>query len=586
MYQQFRGGHVLTCLVPRSINEIMEENVHFWIPAYQRGYRWTSLQVTELLDDIWEFHIMDPKKDEYYWLQPIVVKQHQNGIEVIDGQQRLTTVLLIVKYIQSIIPFYEGVGYTMLYETRAGSEMYISNINNGESKRSENIDFYHMFNAYETIKNWFKKHPEKNAPLYIWQRLTDQVKVLWYEVDKEYGAIELFTRINIGKIPLTNAELIKALFLSKNNLGQDQEQHEYIKMKQIELATQWDSIETRLQHPDLWFFLQSAQAKYDNRIEWLFELVTANFSKTVNINTSYRTFHAFHDEIELRTGNGELRHEVIESLWSEIQTLYYQFNEWFDNRELYHLIGYLLATGNPIQGIIKNAKSMKKNEFVKSLYNIIENRLRNWDITELSYDSDRWKVKDVLLLYNILTLQKDRYSKQHFDFDRFKNEQWDIEHIHALQSQVLVKQEQQLSFIQDALPYVEDTSFQQQLEKYNQAILKEPMEAEYFEKIQQQIVDYFGEGYSHHISNCTLLDSKTNRGYKNAIFPKKREEIISRDQNGVYIPICTKNVFLKYYSKQTKQIHHWNQEDRQAYMKNILEVLAPVITMRIESKVE
>lgn len=562
---------------------MMEASVHFWIPAYQRGYRWTSLQVTELLDDIWEFHQMDPKKDDFYWLQPIVVKQRDNGIDVIDGQQRLTTVLLIVKYIQSIIPFYEGTGYTMSYETRTGSEKYITNIKDGEAKRNDNIDFYHMYNAYETIENWFKQHPEKNAPLYIWQRLTDQVKVLWYELDTEYDAIDLFTRINIGKIPLTNAELIKALFLSKNNLGPNIAQHEYLKMKQIELATQWDSMETRFRYPDFWYFLQSTQAKYENHIEWLFELVTANFPKTIDIHTSYRTFHAFHDEIERRTGQGESRYEVVEALWSEIQTLYYQFNEWFDNRELYHLIGYLLATGQSIQVILKNAKSMKKDEFVKSLYNMIRNYLRHWDIAELSYDTERAKVKDVLLLYNILTLQQDRHSKQRFDFDRFKNEKWDIEHIHALQSQIFIKQDEQLSFVRDALTFVEDISLQAQLKKYKKAIIEEAMEVEEFEKIQQQIVDYFGEGYSNHISNCTLLDVKTNRSYKNAIFPKKREEIISRDQNGVYIPICTKNVFLKYYSKQTKQIHHWNQEDREAYMQNMLEVLAPVMTIQTRS---
>ncbi|PLT29819.1 DUF262 domain-containing protein [Peribacillus deserti] len=575
----------MTNLVPKSIGEIMEASVHFWIPAYQRGYRWTSLQVTELLDDIWEFHQMDPKKDDFYWLQPIVIKQHENGIEVIDGQQRLTTVLLIAKYIQSIIPFYQGTGYTMLYETRAGSETYITNIIHGELKRNENIDFYHMYNAYEIIVNWFKQHPEKNAPLYIWQRLTDQLKVLWYELDTEYNAIDLFTRINIGKIPLTNAELIKALFLSKNNLGENTTQHEYLKMKQIEIATQWDAMETRLQHPDFWYFLQSTQAKYENHIEWLFELVTANFPQTIDFRASYSTFHAFHDEIERRSEQGESRHDVVDALWAEIQTLYYQFNEWFDNRQLYHLIGYLLATSHPIQAIIKNAKSMKKDKFVKSLYDIIRNRLRNWDIHELSYDRQQGKVKDVLLLYNILTLQQDQYAKQRFDFDRFKNEQWDIEHIHALQSQVLIKQDQQLSFIRDALTYVEDASLQVRLKRYEREVLQEAMDVEAFEKIQQQIVDYFGEGYSNHISNCTLLDSKTNRAYKNAIFPKKREEIISRDQNGVYIPICTKNVFLKYYSKQTKQIHHWNQEDREAYMRNMLEVLAPVLLKQKESQV-
>ncbi|KGX87475.1 hypothetical protein N781_14330 [Pontibacillus halophilus JSM 076056 = DSM 19796] len=162
---------------------------------------------------------MDPNKDDVYWLQPIVVKRHEEGVEVIDGQQRLTTVILIVKYIQSIIPLYQGQGYSIRYETRKDSERFIADIQNKEERRNDNIDFYHIYQAYETIGKWFKENPEQNALLYIWQRLTDQVKVLWYELDYQYDGIDLFTRINIGKIPLTNAELIKALFLSKNNLG-------------------------------------------------------------------------------------------------------------------------------------------------------------------------------------------------------------------------------------------------------------------------------------------------------------------------------------------------------------------------------
>lgn len=578
----------MTKLDPKSIGEIMNDGVHFWIPGYQRGYRWTSLQITELLEDIWEFHNMDPKKDDVYWLQPIVVKQHEDGMEVTDGQQRLTTVLLIVKYIQSIIPFYQGQGYSIRYETRKGSEAFINDIQNGEERRNDNIDFYHMYQAYEAIGKWFKENSDQNALLYIWQRLTDQVKVLWYELDKKYDGIDLFTRINIGKIPLTNAELIKALFLCKNNLGQDKSQQDYLKLKQIELATQWDTMETRLQAPDFWYFLRPAEDRYENHIEWLFELVTANFPGQLDVHTTYRTFHAFHEEIERQTEHGKPRHKVVDELWSEIQNLYYKFNEWFDNRELYHLIGYLLASENiiSIQEILKNAKSMKKDEFIGSLYSIIRSRLRKWDIIELSYDTNRKQVKDVLLLFNILTLQQDQQSKHRFDFERYKNERWDIEHIHAQQSQVLTNQEEQLAFVQDALAYVENPDLFTELEEKRQMILAESIEADQFEKIQLRIVDYFGKGYSNHISNCTLLDAKTNRSYKNAIFPKKREEIISRDQTGVYIPIGTKNVFLKYYSKKTKQIHHWNQDDREAYMANILEVLDPVITNQVKSEVE
>lgn len=68
---------------------------NFWIPSYQRGYRWTADEVTKLLDDIWK------SAGQPYSLQPIVVKKREvDAWELIDGQQRLTTLWLIFNYMQ------------------------------------------------------------------------------------------------------------------------------------------------------------------------------------------------------------------------------------------------------------------------------------------------------------------------------------------------------------------------------------------------------------------------------------------------------------------------------------------------------
>lgn len=69
-----------------------------------------------------------------------------------------------------------------------------------------------------------------------------------------------------------------------------------------------------------------------------------------------------------------------------------------------------------------------------------------------------------------------------------------------------------------------------------------------FEDIVSHFNEYVNDDDINDISNLSLLDSATNRGYKNAVFPLKRKTIIDRDKAGVFIPICTKNVFLKYFS--------------------------------------
>ena len=93
----------------KSVDELLE--MKFFIPSYQRGYRWTEQQVKDLLNDINEFASKKKNEYEFYCLQPIVVKELSEGekatydlhsdtddnhwYEVIDGQQRLTTIRII-----------------------------------------------------------------------------------------------------------------------------------------------------------------------------------------------------------------------------------------------------------------------------------------------------------------------------------------------------------------------------------------------------------------------------------------------------------------------------------------------------------
>lgn len=74
----------------------------FYVPRYQRGYRWTESQVKTLLNDLWEN--CNQVKHEYC-LQPVVVrKRGDNNYELIDGQQRFTTTLILLSYIKQQLP--------------------------------------------------------------------------------------------------------------------------------------------------------------------------------------------------------------------------------------------------------------------------------------------------------------------------------------------------------------------------------------------------------------------------------------------------------------------------------------------------
>ena len=173
----------------KPVGELLTEK--FLVPSYQRGYRWTERQVKELLDDIYEFH-RKPNKDlnEFYCLQPIVVSEVDGEYVLIDGQQRLTTIYLILTYLNNVM---ETLGYekfTLRYSTRENSADFLNNLD--PELKHENIDFYHISNAFEVIENWFddKKGTEKVqflTTLLDVENNANNVRVIWYEIEGEVG---------------------------------------------------------------------------------------------------------------------------------------------------------------------------------------------------------------------------------------------------------------------------------------------------------------------------------------------------------------------------------------------------------------
>ena len=198
------------------------------MPNYQRGYRWTSSQVEALLNDIWD---SSERKEDTYCLQPIVIMTYNRGYALIDGQQRFTTILILLNYIKRRgLPI--DIKFELDYVTRGKTKEFIENIN--EKEAQSNIDFYHIYEADRTIDNWLNKKFDGDFNKITYSLFTlinfllKSVKVIWYEVDYNEDPIALFTRLNIGKIGLTNAELIRALLLRRvpNDPDRDKKQIE------------------------------------------------------------------------------------------------------------------------------------------------------------------------------------------------------------------------------------------------------------------------------------------------------------------------------------------------------------------------
>lgn len=618
----------------------------FFIPNYQRGYRWKKQQVEDLLNDIDEFIELQKKSeknDGFYCIQPLVVKgisnkdaaqNIRNAVnkndeefiqyvkdetqiaqwEVIDGQQRLTTIFLLLSYLFNELEL-EGSDaqkYSIQYETRQGNEdtskrkigsfEFLSNITKTQigdrsiaDLSNENIDFFHMFNAYKTIEDWFEPKDENkksdDEKTKFKDTLLNQVKFIWYESTDE-DPIKVFTRLNIGKISLTNAELIKALFLNRSNFFEGDAN---IRLKQQEIASEWDKIEYTLQNDEFWLFLNQRGYDKPTRIDMIFNLICEKDRLSIgekNIGTDqYKTFRYFNNFFKLEKDNypksfNNSEKTKIEYCWSKVKEVFQIFEEWYNDLELYHYVGYLVDQGEKIselltlwmaakskqdfigklkekiiQKICKCCTDTKRKEQCKGL-NPLTNEKCNILIQQYKVE-DKTNCKSLILLHNVQTviIQNSNSEETYklsvfykFPFHLYKSEKWDVEHIDSNTENNLEDLKSQKEWLKDiSLDIQDDHEHKELSDKIRNFIQnstsneKSEVQDKTFKELCDEVEKYSSSTNPDRLQennndideknliwNYCLLDSSTNRSYGNAIFSVKRRIIIGKDQGKTF----------------------------------------------------
>lgn len=640
----------------KSISDLLGMN--FFIPSYQRGYRWTKQQVKDLLEDIDSF---DPQKDlitnkeSWYCLQPLVVRKltddeveeeklnNSSGdwFEVVDGQQRITTIFLFIHYFNE-----KWIGEDKLlepqikYQTRTDSSDFlrglkIDNESNkvivDHSKNDEIIDYYHIAEAYQTIRNWVIEKVNLNKNLFQ-SKFIFNTQVIWYEINNN-NPIDTFIRINMGKIPLTNSELIKALFLQKRNFGTKG----VAELRQIEIANEWDKIEYSLQNNDFWWFLNRKENEIPARIEFLFDIIyevakSEDPELIKKIGTDqYATFRYFNGKFP-----NNLTFKIVKDEWNNIKDYFLAFEEWYNDIIWYHYVGYLIYCGNSIVEIYKLFKDCPKDGFTQQLKEMIKNNLRdiryskkeksdknvlqideivntansflnintNLDSVpqqytyniELQFDNkSKTKIREILVLYNLQYII-NQYENIHdkskgelnirFPFELFKREKWDVEHIDSYTKNAITDKKVQVEWLKFARIDTGDELDDLKDDIIN--FIESKKNSRSFDELKQLIIEKVGEisndeETKNGIGNLTLLSSDINRSYGNALFSSKRRVIIEKDNEGKFIPICTKNVFLKYFDKEGFTRTQWTENDIENYQNSIGNILDVFLTFKENS---
>lgn len=574
---------------------ISEITGKFTIEAYQRGYRWGKDEVEYLLEDISE--IPDGQK---YCLQPVVVKNVNDTYELIDGQQRLTTLYLIMKYLNA----YVDIKLSIEYATRKsenghiGSKELLETIDKIDlSLPSNNIDELFIKKSYGIVKTWF--NGEKSKMMSFANKLQNYVTIIWYEVDDDEDSVNIFTRLNIGKINLTNAELVKALFLSR---GKKDSEGRYAgnpygieEKKQHEIALGWDLMEKDLHNEKFWTFITNEKSDhYPIRMELLFDMIEMKPSDESN----FYTFNRFYERFK----NSDNRYET----WELIERYMQQLKEWYHSFDLFHHIGFLVATGTSVKSLLDIAMStdnpIKKSDFKLRVLDMIREKMvftvgdkdfgEEIDYAELNYEDHSKFIQYVLLLFNIETIRQKGDENVRFPFYRYKNEgTWSLEHIHAQNSESLKTNQEWKEWLEihkkslEGLEVYSDDKKQieEVIDKMNTVIThinekgyKGSIRNE-FNAVAPAVINILSDGddksQMHTLSNMALLTVGENAALNNSTFDVKRMKIIAMDKAGEYIPVCTRNVFMKYYSSSDTKLHFWSEEDRKGYISAMNNVL-------------
>ena len=344
----------------------------YYIAPYQRGYKWESnssyAQVPQMLIDIYEAFVYGTTE---YFLQYITVKKLKlddkgDVLEVIDGQQRLTTLSLLLSRIVVRNSDLENISYKRLQYFRYDGDIFTSLQIPDSEEEDENIihqDRYYMVKAVRTIDKFLKLLEENDKLEAYYHYLLDSVKLIFNIEDENTNSEEVFENLNNNKVPLTNQYLIKGLLLTKainrtTSFNRTLSYKEILDQRTV-MGRVWDEINAWITQPEIaHFFFATKKKENPNGIEKLLEVVLRRIENTQtdtreiedsllqqyrlsfdsqsrNVQPSiYELFNKFNRIIR----DEETAFDVLNLIKHAYRALY---NIWYGDIAFYNLFGYV-----------------------------------------------------------------------------------------------------------------------------------------------------------------------------------------------------------------------------------------------------
>ena len=505
-------------LIP--VKELVSRQFHI-SSQYQRGYRWKEQQVNQLLDDLASF--AKTAEVKAYFLQVLILSKPQDKYNVVDGQQRLTTINLICDKLGLAQP---KLDYDPVAE-------------------NSSLDKHFKENASRTIDKWLCGHVADK------EKLKDnllEAEFLVYELTDPAAEAEVFSRVNSGKIAAKDSELVKCVMLTPGN----DEPLELTKLR----AAEWDEMERALNDEAFYSFLTPRNAKdADDRMTRLF--VAAGFVP----NDADKKNNTFPYLVVIQ---GEIARSTREKVWQRLAAAYTKLQSWFGDNLYYHAVGWWIHSdryGDKLNSpnITTVLDDLKK----------ISCKMAEVAADEILYVNNPLGAWNLLFLFNLAY----SWSQQNCRYDFAKHRQvakWSLEHLMARNVRDLEKEE-----FENFLKFVPS----EKQEKYSCAsydeYIKQPenQKDKYLEGMLGE-EQYNGDD-DHSLGNLALLGGDANSSLNNHLFPQKRCQINkwNSSPNEYFVLPATAAVFNKCFPDMDTTKLFLSKDEKTSYTNFIQQTI-------------
>lgn len=539
---------------------------YYYIPLYQRGYKWTSNQIIKLLEDINNF---ERQPGKFYCVQNItlVPNKEKKCYNVVDGQQRLTTMSLLL----SVLDASELVEKKLQFpenSIRHYTNKFVKNWIIGDAdlpdswdefiahdSNYDHQDIYHLFYGYKTIEKWFTKNEVSKDEFK--DKLLQDVKFICNVIEGEKEE-KIFGNLNSKRIYLDGADLVRAILITRvtQEGAKTDTIKDIVRINERRVRIGWE-----LDHINQWWNQSEVKAYFK-------PFMQLSVSGDIHFDIEKHPINQLLMLYASSKGWDSLSLENIEQLenttklYNELQDLHFEMVDWFTHSELYHYLGFLFHQSSvekdfyEVLAYFRTKCKTKKDFSVYLLQKIEKDLFGDKTIDEVFEENKKWyseeKLVPILVFLDLIEALKENRKKLHVT--AFLKKDNDIEHIYPQNPSNEKDKRGYLTYLIELNPEIlaDSRLVDTGIKDLSEFVMDELIE------------DYRQKISTDSIGNLVLLYYKINRSLQNKHYAYKRKRVLDEYNAGVYIQPHTLKVFSRYFQDSESEYtdgKFWTQED-------------------------